>query len=33
MMLIILAGLQSKPLDVIEAARIDGCSAGRSSAT
>jgi sorbitol/mannitol transport system permease protein len=26
MMLIILAGLQSKPLDVIEAARIDGCS-------
>jgi sorbitol/mannitol transport system permease protein len=27
MMLILLAGLQSKPLDVIEAARIDGCSA------
>jgi len=26
MMLILLAGLQSKPLDVIEAARIDGCS-------
>lgn len=26
MMLIILAGLQSKPLDVIEAAQIDGCS-------
>ncbi|WP_219413356.1 carbohydrate ABC transporter permease [Pseudonocardia nigra] len=26
MMLIILAGLQSKPHDVIEAARIDGCS-------
>jgi ABC-type sugar transport system permease subunit len=26
MMLIILAGLQSKPLDVIEAAKIDGCS-------
>jgi sorbitol/mannitol transport system permease protein len=26
MMLIILAGLQSKPLDVIEAARIDGAS-------
>lgn len=26
MMLIILAGLQSKPLDVLEAARIDGCS-------
>ncbi|QJY45284.1 carbohydrate ABC transporter permease [Pseudonocardia broussonetiae] len=27
MMLIILAGLQSKPLDVIEAAQLDGCSA------
>jgi sorbitol/mannitol transport system permease protein len=27
MMLIILAGLQGRPLDVIEAARIDGCSA------
>ena len=27
MMLILLAGLQSRPLDVIEAARIDGCSA------
>src|SRR5918992_1020855 len=27
MMLILLAGLQSKPLDVIEAAKIDGCSA------
>lgn len=26
MMLILLAGLQSKPLDVIEAAQIDGCS-------
>jgi sorbitol/mannitol transport system permease protein len=26
MMLIILAGLQGRPLDVIEAARIDGCS-------
>jgi sorbitol/mannitol transport system permease protein len=26
MMLILLAGLQGKPLDVIEAARIDGCS-------
>jgi sorbitol/mannitol transport system permease protein len=26
MMLILLAGLQSKPLDVIEAAKIDGCS-------
>jgi len=26
MMLIILAGLQSKPLDVIEAAQIDGCN-------
>jgi sorbitol/mannitol transport system permease protein len=26
MMLILLAGLQSKPLDVVEAARIDGCS-------
>ncbi|MHA6780009.1 carbohydrate ABC transporter permease [Pseudonocardia saturnea] len=26
MMLIILAGLQSKPLDVIEAAQLDGCS-------
>ncbi len=26
MMLIILAGLQGKPLDVIEAAQIDGCS-------
>ena len=26
MMLILLAGLQSKPLDVFEAARIDGCS-------
>jgi sorbitol/mannitol transport system permease protein len=25
-MLIILAGLQGRPLDVIEAARIDGCS-------
>jgi sorbitol/mannitol transport system permease protein len=27
MMLIILAGLQSRPLDVVEAARIDGASA------
>lgn len=27
MMLILLAGLQGKPIDVIEAARIDGCSA------
>ena len=27
MMLIVLAGLQSRPLDVIEAAKIDGCSA------
>ncbi len=27
MMLILLAGLQSKPLDVIEAAKIDGCNA------
>ncbi len=27
MMLIMLAGLQGRPLDVIEAARIDGCSA------
>src|SRR3954466_587422 len=27
MMLILLAGLQSRPLDVIEAARIDGASA------
>jgi polyol transport system permease protein len=27
MMLIVLAGLQGRPLDVIEAARIDGCSA------
>ena len=27
MMLILLAGLQGKPMDVIEAARIDGCSA------
>src|SRR5918992_2432041 len=26
MMLILLAGLQSRPMDVIEAARIDGCS-------
>ena len=26
MMLILLAGLQSRPLDVIEAARIDGAS-------
>ena len=33
MMLILLAGLQSRPLDVIEAARIDGATAGRSSAT
>ena len=34
MMLILLAGLQSRPLDVIEAARIDGASSrGRSSRT
>ncbi|MHA6619649.1 carbohydrate ABC transporter permease [Pseudonocardia sp. DLS-67] len=29
MMLILLAGLQSKPLDVIEAAKIDGCTSGQ----
>ncbi len=33
MMLILLAGLQSRPLDVVEAARIDGASSCRSSAT
>ena len=33
MMLILLAGLQCRPLDVIEAAQVDGASPGRSSGT